>query len=481
MLVTPVLGFTVQRLVEHVRASEARTRLTVDSAHEAFVAIDEAGMVTEWNAEAEAVFGWSRGEAVGRRLSTLIVPVAHREAHERGLERFRATGEGPILDRRLELTALHRDGHEFPVEATIAPLRIDGGVAFQAFLHDISARKRTEQYLAAQHGATEVLAQCPNLREAGPRLLQTLGESLGWHAGALWLVDTRANALRCAETWEAPGRAFPAFVPATRDALLEPGVSLAGRVWATGRPDWVSDIQETADFRQARAAAAEGLHAAICLPILSGGVVLGVIELFDCEARPPDAELVALMGNITAQVGQFMDRLARTEHVARVEAVARTDDLTGLANRRAWNEELPRQLDLARRARTPICVAIVDLDEFKSFNDIRGHQAGDRLLKEAGAAWRMQLRATDTLARYGGEEFAVLLPDCELSVATTVIERLRAATPAAETCSAGVAQWNGEETADELVARADVALYSAKAAGRDRTMTSAPAPAAEPA
>ena len=153
--------------------------------------------------------------------------------------------------------------------------------------------------------------------------------------------------------------------------------------------------------------------------------------------------------------------------VSRLEGLARTDPLTGVPNRRVWEEELPRELDRARRMGTGLCLAMIDLDDFKSYNDRFGHQAGDQVLKEAAGAWRAEVRSTDLLARYGGEEFAVLLPDCGLDSAMEIAERLRAAPPEC-TCSIGVAAWDRREAATELVARADRALYAAKAGGRNR-------------
>jgi len=163
--------------------------------------------------------------------------------------------------------------------------------------------------------------------------------------------------------------------------------------------------------------------------------------------------------------------LERSDLLARLEEVARTDDLTGLLNRRAWEEQLPRELARARRNTEPLCVALLDLDFFKNYNDERGHQAGDRLLKQSASAWAAQLRASDTLARYGGEEFTVALPGCTLPNAKDIVERLRASMPQEATVSAGVACWNGRESAEELVGRADAALYEAKRTGRDRLVT----------
>ena len=111
---------------------------------------------------------------------------------------------------------------------------------------------------------------------------------------------------------------------------------------------------------------------------------------------------------------------------------------------------------------------MIDLDHFKRFNDEHGHPAGDRLLRDSADQWRDALRVTDFLARYGGEEFVVLLPDCSLADAQIVIERLRASTPAGQTCSAGIAVWERWESGEQLIARADGALYAAKGAGRDQ-------------
>jgi diguanylate cyclase (GGDEF)-like protein len=171
----------------------------------------------------------------------------------------------------------------------------------------------------------------------------------------------------------------------------------------------------------------------------------------------------------------FLDNL-RMLRSARHDAL--TDALTGLPNRRVWDEDLERELSRARRHGGELCLAMLDLDRFKAFNDEHGHQAGDRMLKDATAAWSAALRSTDLLCRYGGEEFGVVMPGATAEQAAEVLERLRAVTPQAQTFSAGVACWDGQEISDELVARADRALYAAKAAGRDRVTVGAPPVAA---
>ncbi|CAN5583846.1 hypothetical protein BH20ACT19_BH20ACT19_14060 [soil metagenome] len=111
---------------------------------------------------------------------------------------------------------------------------------------------------------------------------------------------------------------------------------------------------------------------------------------------------------------------------------------------------------------------MLDLDRFRRFNDNYGHQAGDRLLKQAAGHWSEQLRATDVLARYGGEEFALALPGGSAATDAALVERLCGVTPKGQTCSAGMARWDREKSRAVLVGRADGALYEAKRAGRDR-------------
>jgi diguanylate cyclase (GGDEF)-like protein len=154
---------------------------------------------------------------------------------------------------------------------------------------------------------------------------------------------------------------------------------------------------------------------------------------------------------------------ALSEEVRVLARLARTDPLTGLANRRGWDEQLARELARAQRSGEELSVALLDLDNFKAFNDAHGHQAGDRLLLEAAASWNGQLREVDILCRWGGDEFAVLLPACPRAQADEVIARLRAATPRQQSCAAGVASWDGRETPEGLLGRADNALFYAKA------------------
>lgn len=169
-------------------------------------------------------------------------------------------------------------------------------------------------------------------------------------------------------------------------------------------------------------------------------------------------------------LARLLGLIHKIEHqAAELTRLASADPLTGLPNRRYWEREINRLLAFSARAQQPICVAMLDLDHFKRFNDLNGHAAGDDLLNDCGQAWPDHLRATDLLARIGGEEFALALPNCAAGEAEQIIERLRAVTPRGQSFSCGLAVWDGTESHRALLARADRALYEAKRAGRQRT------------
>jgi len=158
----------------------------------------------------------------------------------------------------------------------------------------------------------------------------------------------------------------------------------------------------------------------------------------------------------------------REDLLVEVKVLAGSDAMTGLPNRRTLDEQLPREMARARRASAPLCLAILDIDFFKAYNDAHGHLAGDGMLRDCAEAWDSRLRGEDIIVRYGGEEFLILLPGASLDHAAETVERLRAAMPDGQTCSAGLACWDFVESAEDLLERADVALYAAKDAGRDR-------------
>jgi diguanylate cyclase (GGDEF)-like protein len=217
-----------------------------------------------------------------------------------------------------------------------------------------------------------------------------------------------------------------------------------------------------------------GTRGQLLMSVLAVGAVCAIPSpAVDGGAYPLTVPIAAALWMAVAGISGFsISELVRQREALAVnlDRMARTDALTGLPNRRAWDEALERELVLANRTGAAVGVALLDLDHFKEFNDLNGHPAGDTHLKEVASMWRASLREADLIARYGGEEFAVLLTATETDQAHTVIEALRACVPGEETVSAGIAQWDGVESGTELITRADRALYEAKRKGRNRTI-----------
>lgn len=256
---------------------------------------------------------------------------------------------------------------------------------------------------------------------------------------------------------------------------LDPGrePSLIVRTYLERDPRYVPDVATHPDANP-RLSAIAGRPASVRFePVVLDGAVIGVLAVGWEHAAAAHPRRAARLLPLIAAEGALS--IERDDLVAQLAGLAMTDSLTGLGNRRAWDQWIGQALSIPGE---PVAIALLDIDRFKAFNDSRGHLDGDRLLKEASAAWRAHLRPGDRLARYGGEEFAVLLPGCNEHCAAIVIERLRAAMPAGQTCSAGVAEWDGHETPAALLRRADAALYAAKQSGRDRSVSAAQLPAA---
>ena len=271
---------------------------------------------------------------------------------------------------------------------------------------------------------------------------------------------------------EPSGREFTSTAMAGADippVTIQPRGDAAG----SGRAFTAKETYFVADARNHPALAAPLVEAtsarsAVFEPVLRDGHVTAVLIVI---WQVPLEELPDAPGGVLRLLaGQAAVAIEHASLRARLEEMAFTDPLTGLATRRMWDEELPRELARSRRADAPLTLAVVDIDHMSAFNMLRGEREGDRLIKECAARWRHELREVDMFARLDGTEFGLVLPGCGLGEACDVLDRVRAATPRGQTASAGVARWDGEEPADFLLARGQDALAAAKSAGRNVTI-----------
>ncbi len=196
--------------------------------------------------------------------------------------------------------------------------------------HSIVQRRQNAQYAIAR-----ILADSSSLTDATPRLLQAICSSLDWQVGALWIVDDEAKILRCVELWHAMEGHFPAFEKISRDITFGPGIGLPGRVWLSRDAAWISDVLKDANFPRLKVAAEEGLHGAFGFPVQWQKKVLGVLEFFSPEIRPPDPDLLQMFTAIGSQIGQFAERMrVEAEQKALIvqlqAALAKVKTLSGL-------------------------------------------------------------------------------------------------------------------------------------------------------
>ena len=284
--------------------SEARQAAIFQTSLDAIVTIDQEGLVLEWNPAAVAMFGRSCDEVLGRSMCDLIIPPSLREAHRQGMARYLATGEGPVLGRRVEIQAIRVDGSEFPVELAIAKIPAEGPPVFTAHVRDITARKDADRRREARLAVAQILAGSPSLEEAAPRFLGAVCEGLGWGIGIIWALDEDAGVLRCFELWQDPSVADPAYDAENRRRTFAMGVGLPGLAWRDLRPAWLSDAEGSAsgDLDRHRP------RGAIAAPMTIGEKFLGVIEFFSDRVEEPDPDLLEMLATLGGQAGQFIER-----------------------------------------------------------------------------------------------------------------------------------------------------------------------------
>jgi PAS domain S-box-containing protein len=298
---------TVAERTQELRSREEQTRQIIDTATDAVVTMNSAGQVEAWNAQAEAIFGWTRDEAMGRSLDELIVPPALRQAHQEHLARYFVTGEGALLNRRIETTAMNRKGQEFPVDIAVTAIRMEDSVIFSAFIMDISQREHGKRRQKAEYEVARILAESASLEQAAPAILQELCQCLHWQIGVMWLVDRAAGVIRCVDIWHASETPIREFAAATRRSTFAPGIGIPGRVWLNCNACWIADVAADSNFPRAPYAAIDGVHGAVGLPIALGQEVLGVLEFFSFTVREPDDETLTMMVSIGSQLGHFIE------------------------------------------------------------------------------------------------------------------------------------------------------------------------------
>jgi PAS domain S-box-containing protein len=302
-------GFGEKSNVEMLSQSVADERIRDRRARDLFEAIDDAvfvhdleGRILDANPAACRRLGYSREELLQLTTRQIDAPEFAGD--------FQARLKQQLAKGRLTCEGRHRtkDGRIIPVDINTSTIQIDGQPAILAVIRDISSRKTSERRRAADYAVTHVLAESPTLEDAAPKILQAIGESVGWEMGAVWEVDPKANEIRCAAVWHSPGVAAPEFEELCRRSVFAPGVGLPGRVWASGQPAWIVDVAGDKNFPRASAAVKEGMHGAFAFPVRHGLEVVSVVEFSSHKVQSPDDDLLPMITTNGSQIGQFIER-----------------------------------------------------------------------------------------------------------------------------------------------------------------------------
>ena len=305
-----------------VQVSGTQLQAVLDSALDSIICMDRNGRVQEFNAAAEKTFGFKREEVLGRELATIIIPPELREPHRRGLATYLSTGEARVLGKRIEVPAVRADGSLLLVELTITVVQSAEGPFFTAYLRDITGQRQTERRRSAQYAIASLLAAADNLGEIAERVLASIASTGEWNIASLWLRDDVQQVLRCSTTWTDRTRSYSRFEEASRALTFPVGRGLPGRVCAMGEALWVRDILHEPNFQRAREASLDELRGAFAFPLVAGGRVLGVIEMFSSAALEPDDDLLPLSGALGSYIGQFIERQRTRIELERQKAAA---------------------------------------------------------------------------------------------------------------------------------------------------------------
>ncbi len=472
--VLQVLGQVEDVTEQHLAEERLRYQANLlANVADAVIATDLAFQIQSWNAAAERIYGWTASEVVGRSVDEVLKTRYIHDSEESALQTLFSDGQwsGEVEQRR-------RDGSYVPIQASVALLRNGAGqiTGMVAINRDISERRHAELLLQAVNTRLEQA-----IVEARRRTAEVM--QINQMHDLLQVCQNRAEAaevigLRLAAIFPDHGGYLAIRIPGADD--LEVICQ-----WGEQRPaETVFPIEACWALRRGQLHVLTGPHAGprcrhlgairanhmCCLPLAVQSEIYGVLHIAG-EAQPRIELLISVGDAIKLALANIDLREALREQAIH-------DPLTGLFNRRYLEATLPREVYRVQREGEALCVAMLDIDYFKSFNDRYGHEAGDMLLREVGWVFREHMRKSDIACRYGGEEFVLVLPGSAVEDTVQRLEQIRDLVNAlqidfhgrrleAVSISVGVAAYSGAGGVEELLRAADEALYAAKRAGRN--------------
>jgi diguanylate cyclase (GGDEF)-like protein/PAS domain S-box-containing protein len=453
-------------------------RELVEACPDPLIAVSVDGRIEDANQAFRGIAGVPREKLIGSEFAGYFTdPELARACHREALSRGLMTGFSLAIPRT--------SGQFIYLLCNAAPYhnRQNEAAGVVVIAHDVSQQKQQEEGLARLHADMlvhseelkrreseikqinelyEVLQACNSQQEAYP-IIGSVGADLFPKAGgALAVSVSRAHQMETAVEWGAERRMSASF--------------LLDDCWALRRGH-MQEVDEPGALPACRHFQSAPVSSYVCLPLIVRGELLGVLNLHSAQGEslgPRQRQLLVVLGEV---IKLSLSSL-KLRDALRAQAIR--DPLTGLFNRNYLDETFRRELSRSARQQKPLCVGMLDIDDFKTFNDTYSHHAGDVLLKSLGALFLKQLRVSDIVCRYGGDEFVLVLPDANAIQVAERLSRVRGEAKTMEcayegrvlpaaSISIGVAQWPDHgATLEDLIKAADSALYSAKHSGRDQ-------------
>jgi diguanylate cyclase (GGDEF)-like protein/PAS domain S-box-containing protein len=404
-----------KRAGEELRASEGLKGAILEASLDCIITMDHEGKIVEFNPAAELTFGYGRHQAVGKLVAELIIPAGLRDAHHRGLAHYLATGKGPVLGKRLELSAIRADGSEFPIELAITPIKVDSRTLFTGFIRDITERRESEAKIRRLNRVYAILSGINTLIVRTRDRDELFREAcrIAVEAGKLrfvWIGAVDHQAMEITPVaWAGDEQDFLASVRGslslhethsqTRSLVAEAVVSKA--------PLISNDTALDPRIRFKEEHAKWGIRSMAAFPLRAADRPAGVLALHASEQGFFDADEVRLLSELAEDISFALEHIDKVE---RLEYLANYDPLTGLANRTLLLEHLAQFLWAAQREQHRLALFILNIERFKSVNDAYGRHAGDALLKQLAERILRSRGEPTGLAHLGGDDFAVVLP-----------------------------------------------------------------------
>jgi PAS domain S-box-containing protein len=295
-------------LINQLRATLGKMEVALGAIVEAIVWTDDQGRVHWSNTTFDRLVNQQRFQVLGTSLFNLLPLEQHGQelslelhplskilngqANVNGIYEFQQASKSLVL----EISSTRLVFHGQQTSAIIV-------------IRDITERQRFEQRQSMQFAVTQVLAESTTIESAIPKLLQAICCGTGWELGAMWQQEPNTNLLRWESSWQNPFLEATEFAEINRKITFNPGIGLPGRVWATGKPAWITDVLTDGNFPRATFAAQARLHGAFAFPIFNGDEVTGVMEFFSRHPRQPDEDFIRLMLDVSSQINQFTERI----------------------------------------------------------------------------------------------------------------------------------------------------------------------------